>query len=492
MNRPEVERLLGAPRIARTGDEMARALAANLPEVAAKGLLAEEAQKTYAIYDHPAGQYNLVYRDGRIIEVHAHPAPPSPSIRTVPSGPKLRAPPPAPVPPVIPQPASHSPRWLAAVIVVAVVLVVGLMVAAGVALRRREQPAPQASDQPAPAAAEWSVYRDPKGRFTCQIPAGWQAQEFPEDARSKVNLSSGNDEIKIITRDTTKQVMDESDRVATVASMEQQLKQLGAKGRVIGVTWRDTDGVRGLQEEMEMTRPGLYIRNIKYKKDGWDHSVGIYIQSRDRQDELLALFEQFIGRYQSGIAQTAMSASTTQVASTERTVTVEPSLSWPVLVVEVTRRLPRNLWIVSFSPGSSRWADTPVIHLTISGHRDLAKPERDVKAVNQFAQNLRGSSYIRSNSVEIVSLPDPMSTSDLLASQLRFKLNRALDPYPTAEEIARAIPPAPVTQERGRTIGLGRLPGIPAVPAPAAWGSGRRVLPGSSPPPSRLASPTWR
>ncbi len=149
---------------------------------------------------------------------------------------------------------------------------------------------------------------------------------------------------------------------------------------------------------------------------------------------------------------------------------------WPDFMQDFNRRVAAvsNLWIVSFQPqttltesresttfrtpmgrlgampgmmgmppgppgGAEGFAPTPrptvstsalppgtEILVSGAGHRNFTNPEKDVQLVNSFAQNLRESPYIISNSVEITALPDPMSDNEWLSFSLKFRLNRLL------------------------------------------------------------------
>ncbi len=145
---------------------------------------------------------------------------------------------------------------------------------------------------------------------------------------------------------------------------------------------------------------------------------------------------------------------------------VEERTLWPDFLQDFNSRLVPNLWVVSFEPQAQPTAtresvggrgsrlgmppgpgipgmesppETPApkpaeealpagteIVVNGAGHRDLMNPETDVQVVNMFAQNLRASPHIISNSVEITALPDPMSTNDWLSFTLRFRLTRQL------------------------------------------------------------------
>ena len=63
----QVNKMLGRPTISRRGDDIYRALAQ------AGRLSEEDAAKEYSIYDHPAGRYELVSLDKRVIEVKSQP-----------------------------------------------------------------------------------------------------------------------------------------------------------------------------------------------------------------------------------------------------------------------------------------------------------------------------------------------------------------------------------------------------------------------------------
>lgn len=66
----QVNRMLGKPKIARRGAEIYR-------ELFEQGKLSEEdAAKEYLTYDHPAGRYELVVLDKRVIVVKSQPSPP--------------------------------------------------------------------------------------------------------------------------------------------------------------------------------------------------------------------------------------------------------------------------------------------------------------------------------------------------------------------------------------------------------------------------------
>ncbi len=69
MRMDQVSRILGKPKIRRRGEDIYR-------ELAAAGKLSEEdAAKEYLTYEHPAGRYELVAFDRRVIEIKTQPKP---------------------------------------------------------------------------------------------------------------------------------------------------------------------------------------------------------------------------------------------------------------------------------------------------------------------------------------------------------------------------------------------------------------------------------
>jgi hypothetical protein len=69
MRMDQVSKILGKPKIRRRGDDIYR-------ELALAGKLSEEdAAKEYLTYEHPAGRYELVAFDRRVIEIKTQPKP---------------------------------------------------------------------------------------------------------------------------------------------------------------------------------------------------------------------------------------------------------------------------------------------------------------------------------------------------------------------------------------------------------------------------------
>jgi hypothetical protein len=151
---------------------------------------------------------------------------------------------------------------------------------------------------PTPAVESmWDTYSDPTGRFTCRVPPGWETDEDRQDLRSKVRFFQGGNEIRVITRDTSRHVLDESHRREMMAVMERNVKAIRGQGGVAAlrsVGWRAMEGERGLQVDIDVKAPPVVQRQVKYKKGGWDHCVGLYAQETARREELLGLFERFL------------------------------------------------------------------------------------------------------------------------------------------------------------------------------------------------------
>jgi len=71
MTAERVERMLGKPRTRQRTSSILRKLAANYQQL--EGQLGHRADDEYAIYDHPAGTYEIGYRGGRVAEIYSQP-----------------------------------------------------------------------------------------------------------------------------------------------------------------------------------------------------------------------------------------------------------------------------------------------------------------------------------------------------------------------------------------------------------------------------------
>jgi hypothetical protein len=147
----------------------------------------------------------------------------------------------------------------------------------------------------------WSPYTDPKGRFVCKVPPGWTIRETKQDPRSKVSFVSRDGEIGIITRDTGRHIQDESDRreyVGVMQNVVRKAKQMGQQARLIGVEWANIGETKGLKAETEFISPErFWARQMKFKRDGWDHTITLTVRSLAQQKNLETLFDQFLRGY---------------------------------------------------------------------------------------------------------------------------------------------------------------------------------------------------
>ena len=75
-------------------------------------------------------------------------------------------------------------------------------------------------------------------------------------------------------------------------------KQMGQQARLIGVEWANIGGTKGLKAETEFIRPErFWARQMKFKRDGWDHTITLPVKSLARQKYLEMLFDQFLQEY---------------------------------------------------------------------------------------------------------------------------------------------------------------------------------------------------
>jgi len=144
---------------------------------------------------------------------------------------------------------------------------------------------------------EWRAYTDPKGRFVCKVPPGWIIREDSMDPRSKVSFSCKDGEIGIITRDTGRHILEESDREEFVSVMQNVVQQ-AQQARLISVEWTSIAGIKGLKSEIESIEPERFrAKQMKFKRDGWDHCITLTVRSPDQQKDLEILFDQFLQEY---------------------------------------------------------------------------------------------------------------------------------------------------------------------------------------------------
>jgi hypothetical protein len=150
---------------------------------------------------------------------------------------------------------------------------------------------------------KWKEYIDPKGRFICQVPPGWRIHEKKEDLRSKVSFLCADGEIGIITRNTNRHIQDESDRKEMVAIQQglvKKMRAMGQQARLIGVDWATVGATKALKVEFEAIRPErFWAKQMKFKRDKWDHTITLTVRTSEKQKELEKLFDQFLQEYRS-------------------------------------------------------------------------------------------------------------------------------------------------------------------------------------------------
>lgn len=147
-------------------------------------------------------------------------------------------------------------------------------------------------------------YRDPKGRFICNVPAGWNIDEIHDDLLSKVRFHSGPDEIRITAGLKENGFLSEA-YIQRVGIAPSYLWPNGIPPVVHFpfriVSWIDVHGARALQTEMEISEPNPWrFKLIQFERDGWAHHLAARIASTNQSTELLALFDQFLLNYQAG------------------------------------------------------------------------------------------------------------------------------------------------------------------------------------------------
>lgn len=156
---------------------------------------------------------------------------------------------------------------------------------------------PVAPPVPVPVA-----YRDPHGRFVCSVPVGWQVVAATESARSNVRLVGDNgDEIRVIAQPAAAAALTEEDRQTAIKVFGEALERArlaGGAGQLVGVRWRQIDAQRVLEIELEMRLPEyLWMRQMKWRSHGIDHTLAAYAGAAERQADLATRFEDFLQRY---------------------------------------------------------------------------------------------------------------------------------------------------------------------------------------------------
>ncbi len=143
------------------------------------------------------------------------------------------------------------------------------------------------------------IYADAKGRFACAVPAGWRVEEMPDSARSKVAFVDGSDEIRVIAQLAEAASLTEADRTAVVQAFHTTIARAGT-GRLLDTGWREVGQTKALQVEVEVDAPRYFwMRQVKFRQNGVDHTVALYVGAPERREQMTSLFEKFLQSYRS-------------------------------------------------------------------------------------------------------------------------------------------------------------------------------------------------
>lgn len=150
------------------------------------------------------------------------------------------------------------------------------------------------------AGPEGQRYSDKSGRFQCQIPAGWTVHGYGSHVLasqskksetwayvSKLKISSGNDEIRVIARPTTQHTLDDSDKSemkSVVENILNAVRKQGGSGELQDVKFVKVRGEDALENTLEISRPAYrWVRQVKFKKNGLDTTLGLYVSTQAKQ-----------------------------------------------------------------------------------------------------------------------------------------------------------------------------------------------------------------
>lgn len=146
-----------------------------------------------------------------------------------------------------------------------------------------------------------SDYTDVKGRFKCRYPSGWNIERKDPDERSYVVIEKYPFEIRIIARETSRHVLDESDREELQNLIDRlmvQAKREGGETTRSDVSLRKLGNIDALETVVEIKGPSyLYLKQIKYKSNGCDHTIGVGTSNSRSQNLLNELYDSFINSY---------------------------------------------------------------------------------------------------------------------------------------------------------------------------------------------------
>jgi len=147
----------------------------------------------------------------------------------------------------------------------------------------------------------WIPYVDPKGRFVCRRPLEWEIVETKDDPHSTVRFKCPAAEIGIIARATGRHILDEPDREELTSTQQARVRKaqtMGQQGQLLGVDWMTLHGIKMLKTEFDFTSPdSFWMRQMKFKLDGYDHKITLTVRAKDRQAKYQTLFDEFLRNY---------------------------------------------------------------------------------------------------------------------------------------------------------------------------------------------------
>jgi hypothetical protein len=185
------------------------------------------------------------------------------------------------------------------------------------------------------AGPDGRLYSDKSGQFQCQIPAGWtvcgygshvladQGKESETWAYvSKLKTYSGNDEIRVTARPTTRHTLDESDKSemkSVVENILNSVRKQGGSGELQDVKFVKVRGEDALENTLEISRPNYrWVRQVKFKKNGLDHTLGLYVSTQAKQETLVNAFQKFLDNYESTPTEKSGAESPTSATKSVR------------------------------------------------------------------------------------------------------------------------------------------------------------------------------
>jgi hypothetical protein len=100
---------------------------------------------------------------------------------------------------------------------------------------------------------------------------------------------------------TDRHTLDDSDRKemqTTLDNILAQVRKRGGSGRLIDVNASEHADVPTLIAELEIDRPEfMWVRQVKFKRSGCDHTLGLYVKSQEKRESLAAAFAAFAANY---------------------------------------------------------------------------------------------------------------------------------------------------------------------------------------------------